>query len=238
MPVFVEDPLSRIVRVHWKDSPEPPGPGDDDVCGKILLNGASGADFGGQGIIVLKSDGPWSVAAAGNMGIDLPPDQPYGLINALAAYFYEPRDTLVWNTAESFTVSFGASAHPTDQFRLQEYRNVNVQRFAGLYTPEDVPPDQRISLPGSMTILKQQPGEIYPPFYTVEYKFYTFWVRHLYPGGGIQAHCIHETIDGLPPQPPDYVLDLYQPYPGSSSDPVRPPPDARLTPRGRIQRWT
>lgn len=237
MTVFVEDPLSRIVAVHWEEPPEPPDPGTGDgVCGQVLIHAPVGVGFGGAGIMVLKTDGVWLVAR--NDIPDQPPDQPYMLLNALAAYFYEPRDTLVWNTAGSFTAGFSGTS--TTQFRINEYRNINIQRFAGLPDPDwrAFPPAQQTSLPGFLVIRSQLPDEIYPPFYTVEYLQSGKWLRHPYPGGGIQAHCEHETIGGLPPQPPDYVLDIKQQLPGSSSDPVVPPEGARLTRRNRIRRWT
>jgi hypothetical protein len=238
--VFVEDPWSRIVDVHWKkkkpDEPPPDGgPPVEGPCGTLLLQGEGGyADYSqGQGIHMLDGTGVWYVAPE----LHPPqPDKPFSLINAVTVYNYLPANSYVWSQPANWTIAFGpapptASPEGHERYRLNVFRNLNIQVFAGLGVEEylAVTPNQRadISLGGSLTVQPQQEREIYPPIYTVDLfdRVGQSWTRTGFPGGGIHAHCKQETAGGLPPQPPGFDMEEAKyPAPGSTNDPLKPPP--------------
>lgn len=234
--VYVEDPFMRIVEVVWKkkeppDGGPPPG-GEEGPCGTLSLQGSPGiANYSeGQGIHVLDSTGVWYVGRATSGSIQ--PDKPFGMVNAITVYGYVPPSAYVWSQPKSWTIAFGAPgpvAGLPPLYRLNVFRNINTQVFAGLDFEQylTVAPSDRtdISSGGSLTVELQKAGEIYPPVYTVD----TFergagiWVRLSRPGGGIHAHCKDETSNALPPQPPGYVMEGSKyPAPGSTNDPLKP----------------
>lgn len=229
MPAFVEDPWSRIVAVHWKDDDDGggPGPGEPGPCGQVLLQGLVGLGdtTNNTGIHLLDGAGVWFVSR--NTAAH-PLDKPFTMTNALIIYGYVPENTYVWSAPGSWTIAFGTPLRPSDQFRLNVYRNLNTQAFANLGRDDymAVPPDQTTPLAGALTVEAQRADETYQPVYTVDYydALAVQWNRYAFPGGGIQAHCAEETPGGLPPQPPDYVIIRTGEAPGSTNAPLKPPP--------------
>ena len=245
MPLFVEDPLSRIVRVHWKDDDDPGVPPDSFYpCGAFKHGyGLVPPIFGnnpGLSIFILDDFNIYGI------GYD---DDPISVTKPLNYWWstadYLPRTEVIdrrdvpyiWGPGVNWTVTVDtatlAARYPTyftGGIRIQEFRNLNIQRF----THEGPFPD-RVVEATTMDIARQAAGEIFPPGFRVLMTVNDFplppptgfWRTVLYPPTLVQAHCLHETPGEYPPLPPGYPPGNYwykYPAPGSTEWPLRPPP--------------
>jgi len=241
MPVFVEDPLSRIVKVHWKDRDDGGGGPPDFYypCGAFRHGYGLGTFFGnlpGLSIFILADFNIYGIAYDDAPGASTS-TKPFSYWWSTADYLPTdeatyPRDVpYIWGPQVNFTVSVDldtmAARVPlwTGEVRIQEFRNLNIQRFK-----YEGPFPDRVVDSAVMDIGRHAPTEVYPPGFRVLIKTSDvpgMWRTVLYPPTLIQAHCEHETIGGYPPSPPGFPPGNYwyeYPAPGNSEEPLRPPP--------------
>jgi hypothetical protein len=245
MPYYVEAPIERVVDIHWKkkhdpDDPNDPGEPSDfrQTCGAFHNGQLGGLPLGFSGIYILDAYFLYMRIVDQNPG--RLPDKPYRYFPKTSDYQslgITPSAPYVW-TLPDWTVYYHSADRPT---RIKLYRNVNIQVFDYNNTEPD------LIVENNLEVERQgaPAAEIYPPFFIVEYFFSdeVGWVVYPDPGVWVQARCCpkpgasgcskFETTEGLPPQPPGwgtffdpYTLVQY-PAPGSTNDPVRPPPIAR-----------
>jgi hypothetical protein len=242
MPFYVEFPADPVVNVHWRKKPKDPNdPGEPtdfrQTCGAFENGLIGGIPVGFSGIFILDAYFMYMRDIDQNPGHL--PDKPYMYFPKTADYQslgITPSAPYVWAAPSGgWTVTY----HQTDTrpHRIREFRNVNLQVFNYENAAEDQLADN------TLEIAYQSDGEIYPPFFMVEaFNTVTGWEVVPDPRVTVQAHCCpkpgasgctrFETA-GLPPQPPGWgtFFDPYtlwvRPMPGSTNDPVRPPPGAR-----------
>jgi len=256
MPFYVEFPADPVVNVHWRkkkpDDPNDPGEPTDfrQTCGAFqtgVLHGIGGL----EPIWILDVLFLYQRIADTNPGHL--PTKPYAYFPVFAEYeWFMPTHKMpyVWSTPSSWTLTF-QDPISTQPLILREYRNINIQAFTG----GNAAPDQTAE--GSMTIEAQRGDEIYPPLFTTQGSFQTAHVlvqAHCCPKPGASGCNKFETTGSwwggtdndagtpaaclamLAPQPvgwgtffdPNSLIQY--PAPGSTADPVKPPPGARRLP--------
>lgn len=256
MPYYVEFPADPVVNVHWRKKPDDPDdPGDPtdfrQTCGAFQTGVIHGLPVGFSGIYVLDVYFLYTRVADNNPGHL--PTKPYMYFPVFADYeWLMPTHKMpyVWMAPVSWTLTFDDLNYHGPHI-LREYRNVNLQVFNGTNATPD-----RIA-ENTMTIEGQRGDEIYPPFFTAQGSFgepHVLVQAHCCPKPGAAGCTKFETTGSwyggtdndagtpaaclamLPPQPPGWgtffnpnTLIQY-PMPGSTADPVKPPPGARRRP--------
>jgi hypothetical protein len=258
---YVEDPLSRIVGVHWADDDGDDGGGGEypDPCGAFYF--PSAAPFDGFSHWFMGVYQPYMIGYAG-YAYDENGRRPYNTILPVGDH-----DDATSATAQYDLYYWGGGVHgwkvtlavtPSDDPDHKDYSPIGIDVYYNLLAQDltiNTPPDLTLTGEGSVDLLidPRQGSVIFgcwggDPLDVSNPKHYFGGTTPLRSAPNstsltIQADCDHAYFDQPPPQPPGHGWDPHTTYPSSPPDPRQPgvPPANPFTalrrPRTRPRLW-